>query len=208
MNNNEYNIKKIDGKYYLYLGDEQVMTPEESAICTTSERLAELLLRDAVEYGDDCEDLHSLISYHALYCDIANEPDEAADEENIEMFTNLLHIDPFWAFDEPIQIRAAALSQYMDWLPKHVNDLPLQCYAAYLNLMSATGSIILPYKILYNVLSDEGFYSLDDFDGLVEDLENYVQETGEAEDSEVDWSKESIKKMIETFITYYSLETV
>ena len=124
------------------------------------------------------------------------------------MLNNLIHVDYFWAFDEPRQIRAAALSQYLDWLPNQINELPLQQNAAYINLMAATGSILLPHKILSNLLSEDSFYSLDDYDGFVEDLESYGQETGASENIDVDWTFDSIKKMVKTFITYYTLGKV
>ncbi len=187
MNSNGYNVRNIAGKYYLYLGDEQVMTPDGSDIFTTSEELAKLLLMDAKEYGVDTENVLSILSYHSLYCDLLQQ-EEDKDGSNIEMLNNLIHVDYFWAFDEPRQIRAAALSQYLDWLPNQINELPLQQNAAYINLMAATGSILLPHKILSNLLSEDSFYSLDDYDGLVEDLESYGQETGASENIDVDWT--------------------
>ena len=207
MNSNGYNVRNIAGKYYLYFGDEQVMTSEGAEIFTTSEELANLLLRDAEEYGADTENVLSILSYHALYCDLLQQ-EEDTDDENIEMLNNLIHVDYFWAFDEPRQIRAAALSQYLDWLPNQINELPLQQNAAYINLMAATGSILLPHKILANLLSEDSFYSLDDYDGFVEDLESYGQETGASENIDVDWTFDSIKKMVKTFITYYTLGKV
>ena len=207
MNSNGYNVRNIAGKYYLYFGDEQVMTPDGSDIFTTSEELAKLLLMDAEEYGVDTENILSILSYHSLYCDLLQQ-EEDTDGENIEMLNNLIHVDYFWAFDEPRQIRAAALSQYLDWLPNQINELPLQQNAAYINLMAATGSILLPHKILANLLSEDSFYSLDDYDGFVEDLESYGQETGASENIDVDWTFDSIKKMVKTFITYYTLGKV
>ena len=207
MNSNGYNVRNIAGKYYLYFGDEQVMTPDGSDIFTTSEELAKLLLMDAEEYGVDTENVLSILSYHSLYCDLLQQ-EEDEDGSNIEMLNNMIYVDYFWAFDEPRQIRAAALSQYLDWLPNQINELPLQQNAAYINLMAATGSILLPHKILSNLLSEDSFYSLDDYDGLVEDLESYGQETGASENIDVDWTFDSIKKMVKTFITYYTLGKV
>ena len=207
MSSNGYNVRNIAGKYYLYFGDEQVMTPDGSDIFTTSEELAKLLLMDAEEYGVDTENVLSILSYHSLYCDLLKQ-EEDEDGSNIEMLNNLIHVDYFWAFDEPRQIRAAALSQYLDWLPNQINELPLQQNAAYINLMAATGSILLPHKILANLLSEDSFYSLDDYDGFVEDLESYGQETGASENIDVDWTFDSIKKMVKTFITYYTLGKV
>ena len=207
MNSNGYNVRNIAGKYYLYFGDEQVMTPDGSDIFTTSEELAKLLLMDAKEYGVDTENVLSILSYHSLYCDLLKQ-EEDEDGSNIEMLNNLIYVDYFWAFDEPRQIRAAALSQYLDWLPNQINELPLQQNAAYINLMAATGSILLPHKILSNLLSEDSFYSLDDYDGLVEDLESYGQETGASENIDVDWTFDSIKKMVKTFITYFTLKEV
>lgn len=207
MNSNGYNVRNIAGKYYLYFGDEQVMTPDGSDIFTTSEELAKLLLMDAEEYGVDTENVLSILSYHSLYCDLLKQ-EEDEDGSNIEMLNNLIYVDYFWAFDEPRQIRAAALSQYLDWLPNQINELPLQQNAAYINLMAATGSILLPHKILANLLSEDSFYSLDDYDGFVEDLESYGQETGASENIDVDWTFDSIKKMVKTFITYYTLGKV
>jgi hypothetical protein len=203
----EFEIREIDGKYYLYCADEEVLSPEGESISTTSEELANLLLKDAKEYGLDCENPLSILSYHALYCDFLQQ-EEDEDGNNIEMLNNLIHVDYFWAFDEPRQIRAAALSQYLDSLPKYINDLPLHQHAAYINLMAATGSILLPHKILANLLSDDSMYSVDDCDGFVEALEAYGNETGASEDIDVEWTFDTIKKMIMTLVTYYTLEKV
>ena len=203
----KFEIREIEGKYYLYCADEEVLSPEGGSISTTSEVLASLLLKDAEEYGVDCENPLSILSYHALYCDLLQQ-EEDTDGENIEMLNNLIHIDYFWAFDEPRQIRAAALSQYLDWLPKHIDELPLHQNAAYINLMAATGSILLPHKILANLLSDDSMYSVDDCDGFVEALEAYGNETGASEDIDVEWTFDTIKKMIMTLVTYYTLEKV
>lgn len=203
----EFEIREIDGKYYLYCADEEVLSPEGGAISTTSEELANLLLKDAEEFGVDCENPLSILSYHALYCDLLQQ-EEDEDGSNIEMLNNLIYVDYFWAFDEPRQIRAVALSQYLDSLPKHINDLPLHQHAAYVNLMAATGSILLPYKILANLLSDDSMYSVDDCDGFVEALEAYGNETGASEDIDVEWTFDTIKKMIMTLVTYYTLEKV
>ena len=203
----KFEIREIEGKYYLYCADEEVLSPEGGSISTTSEVLANLLLKDAEEYGVDCENPLSILSYHALYCDLLQQ-EEDTDGENIEMLNNLIHVDYFWAFDEPRQIRAAALSQYLDWLPKHIDELPLHQNAAYINLMAATGSILLPHKILANLLSDDSMYSVDDCDGFVEALEAYGNETGASEDIDVEWTFDTIKKMIMTLVTYYTLEKV
>lgn len=203
----KFEIREIEGKYYLYCADEEVLSPEGGSISTTSEELANLLLKDAEEYGVDCENPLSILSYHALYCDLLQQ-EEDTDGENIEMLNNLIHVDYFWAFDEPRQIRAAALSQYLDWLPKHIDELPLHQNAAYINLMAATGSILLPHKILANLLSDDSMYSVDDCDGFVEALEAYGNETGASEDIDVEWTFDTIKKMIMTLVTYYTLEKV
>jgi hypothetical protein len=203
----EFEIREIDGKYYLYCADEEVLSPEGGSISTTSEELANLLLKDAKEYGLDCENPLSILSYHALYCNFLQQ-EEDEDGSNIEMLNNLIHVDYFWAFDEPRQIRAAALSQYLDSLPKHINDLPLHQHAAYINLMAATGSILLPHKILANLLSDDSMYSVDDCDGFVEALEAYGNETGASEGIDVEWTFDTIKKMIMTLVTYYTLEKV
>ena len=204
---NEFEIREIDGKYYLYCADKEVLSPEGGSISTTSEELANLLLKDAEEFGVDCENPLSILSYHALYCDLLQQ-EEDEDGNNIEMLNNLIYVDYFWAFDEPRQIRAAALSQYLDSLPKHINDLPLHQHAAYINLMAATGSILLPHKILANLLSDDSMYSVDDCDGFVEALEAYGNETGASEDIDVEWTFDTIKKMIMTLVTYYTLEKV
>ena len=203
----KFEIREIEGKYYLYCADEEVLSPEGESISTISEELANLLLKDAEEYGVDCENPLSILSYHALYCDLLQQ-EEDEDGSNIEMLNNLIHVDYFWAFDEPRQIRAAALSQYLDWLPKHIDELPLHQNAAYINLMAATGSILLPHKIIANLLSDDSMYSVDDCDGFVEALEAYGNETGASEDIDVEWTFDTIKKMIMTLVTYYTLEKV
>ena len=203
----KFEIREIDGKYCLYCADEEVLSPEGESISTTSEELANLLLKDAEEYGVDCENPLSILSYHALYCDLLQQ-EEDEEGANIEMLNNLIHVDYFWAFFEPRTIRAAALSQYLDVLPKHVNDLPLQQNAAYINLMAATGSIILPHKLVSMLLSESSRFSVENHDELVLALESYGQATGAAEDIDVEWTFDSIKKMVKTFITYYTLEKV
>ena len=203
----EFEIREIDGKYCLYCADEEVLSPEGESISTTSEDLANLLLKDAEEYGVDCENPLSILSYHALYCDLLQQ-EEDEEGANIEMLNNLIHVDYFWAFFEPRTIRAAALSLYLDVLPKHVNDLPLQQNAAYINLMAATGSIILPHKLVSMLLSESSRFSVENHDELVLALESYGQATGAAEDIDVEWTFDSIKKMVKTFITYYTLEKV
>lgn len=203
----KFEIREIDGKYCLYCADEEVLSPEGESISTTSEDLANLLLKDAEEYGVDCENPLSILSYHALYCDLLQQ-EEDEEGANIEMLNNLIHVDYFWAFFEPRTIRAAALSQYLDVLPKHVNDLPLQQNAAYINLMAATGSIILPHKLVSMLLSESSRFSVENHDELVLALESYGQATGAAEDIDVEWTFDSIKKMVKTFITYYTLEKV
>ena len=203
----KFEIREIEGKYYLYCADEEVLSPEGESISTTSEELANLLLKDAEEYGVDCENPLSILSYHALYCDLLQQ-EEDEEGANIEMLNNLIHVDYFWAFFEPRTIRAAALSQYLDVLPKHVNDLPLQQNAAYINLMAATDSIILPHKLVSMLLSESSRFSVENHDELVLALESYGQATGAAEDIDVEWTFDSIKKMVKTFITYYTLEKV
>ena len=202
-----FEIREIDGKYCLYCADEEVLSPEGESISTTSEELANLLLKDAEEYGVDCENPLSILSYHALYCDLLQQ-EEDEEGANIEMLNNLIHVDYFWAFFEPRTIRAAALSQYLDFLPKHVDDLPLHQNAAYINLMAATGSIILPHKLVSMLLSESSRFSVENHDELVLALESYGQATGAAEDIDVEWTFDSIKKMVKTFITYYTLEKV
>ena len=203
----EFEIREIDGKYYLYCADEEVLSPEGGSISTTSEELANLLLKAAEEYGVDCENPLSILSYHALYCDLLLQ-EEDEEGANIEMLNNLIHVDYFWAFFEPRTIRAAALSQYLDFLPKHVDDLPLHQNAAYINLMAATGSIILPHKLVSMLLSESSRFSVENCDELVLSLDSYGQATGAAEDIDVEWTFDSIKKMVKTFITYYTLEKV
>ena len=51
-------------------------------------------------------------------------------------------------------------------------------------------------------------YSVDDCDGFVEALEAYGNETGASEDIDVKWTFDTIKKMIMTLVTYYTLEKV
>ena len=203
----KFEIREIEGKYYLYCADEEVLSPEGESISTTSEELANLLLKDAEEYGVDCENPLSILSYHALYCDLLQQ-EEDTDGENIEMLNNLIHVDYFWAFFESSTIRAAALAQYLDFLPKHVDDLPLHQNAAYINLMAATGSIILPHKLVSMLLSESSRFSVENYDELVLALESYGQATEAAEDIDVEWTFDSIKKMVKTFITYYTLEKV
>lgn len=72
----KFEIREIEGKYYLYCADEEVLSPEGELISTTSEELANLLLKDAKEYGLDCENPLSILSYHALYCDLLQQEED------------------------------------------------------------------------------------------------------------------------------------
>jgi hypothetical protein len=74
--------------------------------------------------------------------------------------------------------------------------------------MAATGSIILPHKLVSMLLSESSRFSVENYDELVLALESYGQATGAAEDIDVEWTFDSIKKMVKTFITYYTLEKV
>ena len=80
----KFEIREIEGKYYLYCADEEVLSPEGESISTTSEELANLLLKDAKEYGLDCENPLSILSYHALYCDFLQQ-EEDEDGSNIDI---------------------------------------------------------------------------------------------------------------------------
>ena len=56
--------------------------------------------------------------------------------------------------------------------------------------------------------NQNSMYSVDDCDGFVETLEAYGNETGASEDIDVEWTFDTIKKMIMTLVTYYTLEKV
>lgn len=204
---------ETEGIYYLYDGDKKILTSEGSAICTKSQELAQILLEEA-QSGVEPEagDPHSMLSYHSLYCDymIQTQDGQGCDnqEDGVEELKELLYTDNFWGFDEPIQIRAAAVSQYLDWLPETIDKLPLHQYVAFMNMIIATGSIILPHKILHSMFSEDSFYSIDDVDMFVEDLEEYGLESGAAAFIDMDWTHDSIKSMVETFVRYYTLEEV
>lgn len=45
-----YNYRSEDGVFFLYDGDEQVLTPEDIPVSTRSEALAERLVADAAKY--------------------------------------------------------------------------------------------------------------------------------------------------------------
>jgi len=204
-------VKEIEGVYYLYDGDKQLLTSEGSAISTKSQELAQILLEEAQSgIEPKAGDPHSMLGYHSLYCDyqiqIQDEQESDNEGDGIEVIKELLYCDNFWGFDEPIQIRAAAISQYLDWLPETVDKLPLHRYIAFMNMSIATKSIILPHKILHCLFSVDSFYSKDDVDMFVEDLEEYGLENGAAAFVDMDWTFDSIKSMVETFVKYYTLE--
>ncbi len=203
MGTNAFNMREVDGVYYLYDGDQRVISPYDTAIYTRSKRLVDYIMEDVNKYGLNWDSLESVLGYHAFYCAYDEDPEKLDGIE--EYYEEILYIDDFWAFDEPIQMRAMVVNRYKSWMPNELCELPLNKQVVFLNMASLLNSVIFPYKILQYV-DDEGDSSFLDVDDFVENIDQYMEYLQVAASENKQERIMLYKNIVDTFCKYYYLE--
>ena len=171
-----FSIREENGLFYLYEGEHKVLTKMGSELCAKSKKLADLILEDAIKNGLEWDYILSILSYQGCYCDYQNHPEIL--KEDLSIIKEAAYTDDFWSFDEIIGNRAMVVSNYQKWLPDLVLDFPLYRQTAFLHMVILFNSIILPYKIDYNLTMDSSPYTIDDMDDFIEELEEFCRDLG------------------------------
>ena len=203
----EYIIKEQDGAFYFHKGRTQLKTPNKSLVTTRSRELTEWIKSDLEANGKQWKNLHNVRFLHYPYCDMSSMSEEEA-EQIKEWIKEILYEDPFWAFDEPIQMRHIAVNKYISFLPDMIMDMPFHRTMAFITWTNTTGSILLPYHIIKNILHDDALYTLDDMDEFVDQIIEYGYEKDVNYTAGVPWDFNYLKSSIETFVRYFSLAEV
>lgn len=203
----EYTIKEHDGVFCIQKGKTQVKTPNKSLVTTRSKELAELIKKDLETNDKDWNHLHNLRFLHYSYCDSLNLSDEEVEQVK-EWIKEILYEDPFWSFDEPIQMRHMAVNKYISFLPDMIMDMPRHRFISFVNWANVTGSILLPYHIIRNILQDDAMYTVDDMDEFVDKLIEYGYDMDVNYTAGIPWDFNYLKSSIETFVRYFSLSEV
>jgi hypothetical protein len=129
-------------------------------------------------------------------------------EQTKEWIKEILYEDPFWSFDEPIQMRHMAVNKYISFLPDMIMDMPRHRFISFVNWANVTGSILLPYHIIRNILQDDAMYTVDDMDEFVDKLIEYGYDMEVNYTAGIPWDFNYLKSSIETFVRYFSLSEV
>ena len=173
-----FSLQENSGVYFLYNGDEKVVTPNGSELWTKSQRIAKQMLAEALESGLRWNDWRTVICFQSRYCDYA------ADQERLDMDTAMLeetlYADNFWGFDEPMINRAAVISAYKQRLLGTIQNLPLNDRVIFLTTAEVLNTILLPHKIISAFFFEDSFYDIDninDIDDFVKELDDYCRET-------------------------------
>ena len=205
----EYIIKEQDGVFCFQKGRTQVKTPNKALVTTKSRELAEWIKSDLDANGKQWKALHNVRFLHYQYCDVSDMSiSEEVVERTKEWVKEVLYEDPFWAFDEPIQMRHMAVNKYISFLPDMIVNMPFYRLKAFITWASMTGSILLPYHIIRNILHDDAMYTLDDMDEFVDQLIEYGYDMEVNYTSVVPWNFNYLKSSIETLVRYFSLQEV
>lgn len=174
-----FSLQENSGVYFLYNGDEKVVTPNGSELWTKSQRLAEHMLAEALESGLRWNDWRTVICFQSRYCDYA------ADKERLNMDTIMLeetlYADNFWGFDEPMRNRAAVVSMYKQRLLCTIQNIPLNDRVIFLTTAEMLNTILLPHKIIYSFFFEGSPYDINnvnDVDDFVKKLDDYCREIG------------------------------
>ena len=203
----EYTIKEQDGVFCFQKGRTQVKTPNKSLVTTKSRELSEWIKSDLETNGKQWKHLHNVRFLHYPYCDMSSMSEEEA-EQIKEWIKEILYEDPFWAFDEPIQMRHIAVNKYISFLPDMVMDMPFHRIMAFITWTNTTGSILLPYHIIKNILHDDALYTLDDINEFVDQIIEYGYEKDVNYTAGVPWDFNYLKSSIETLVRYFSMAEV
>lgn len=165
-----FSLQENSGVYFLYNGDEKVVTPNGAELWTKSQRLAEQMLAEALESGLRWNDWRTVICFQSRYCDYA------ADQERLDMDTAMLeetlYADNFWGFDEPMRNRAAVVSMYKKRLLNTIQTRPLNDRVIFLTTAEVLNSILLPHKIICAFFFEDSPYNIND----IKDIEHFAQE--------------------------------
>lgn len=174
-----FSLQENSGVYFLYNGDEKVVTPNGSELWTKSQRLAEHMLAEALESGLRWNDWRTVICFQSRYCDYA------ADKERLNMDTIMLeetlYADNFWGFDEPMRNRAAVVSMYKQRLLCNIQNIPLNDRVIFLATAEMLNTILLPHKIIYSFFFEDSpcdINNINDVDDFVKKLDDYCREIG------------------------------
>ena len=174
-----FNLQENSGVYFLCDGNKKVVTPNGSELWTKSEKLAELMLAEAVEAGLRWDDWRTIICFQSRYCDYA------ADQERLnrdtEMLEETLYSDNFWGFNEPMRNRAAIVSMFKQRTLSNLQKLPLNDRVIFLTSAEMLNTILLPHKIIVAFLfrdSPHDIADINDINDLVNDLDDYCREIG------------------------------
>ena len=174
-----FSLQENSGVYFLYNGDEKVVTPNGSELWTKSQRLAEHMLAEALESGLRWNDWRTVICFQSRYCDYA------ADKERLNMDTIMLeetlYADNFWGFDEPMRNRAAVVSMYKQRLLCNIQNIPLNDRVIFLATAEMLNTILLPHKIIYAFFFEDSpcdINNINDVDDFVKNLDDYCREIG------------------------------
>ena len=179
MQQHAFNLQENSGVYFLCDGNKKVVTPNGSELWTKSEKLAELMLAEAVEAGLRWDDWRTIICFQSRYCDYA------ADQERLnrdtEMLEERLYGDNFWGFNEPIRNRAAVVSMFKQSTLSNLQKLPLNDRVIFLTTAEVLNTILLPHKIIVAFLFKDSpcdIADIDDLTNFVKELDDYCREIG------------------------------
>jgi hypothetical protein len=174
-----FSLQENCGVYFLYDGNEKVVTPNGSELWTKSQKLAKQMLAEAVEAGLRWNDWRTVICFQSRYCDYA------ADQERLsrdtEMLEETLYDDDFWGFDEPMRNRAAVVSAYKQRLLGTIQNLPLNNRVIFLTMAEMLNTILLPHKIISAFFFEDSLYditNINDIDDFVKELDDYCRDIG------------------------------
>ena len=179
MQQQTFSLQENCGVYFLYEGNEKVVTPNGSELWTKSQILAKQMLAEAVESGLSWNDWRTVICFQSRYCDYA------ADQERLnrdtEMLEETLYGDNFWGFNEPMKNRAAVVSAYKQTLLGTIQNMPLNDRVIFLTTAEMLNTILLPHKIISTFFFEDSFYDIndiDDIDNFIKELDDYCRDIG------------------------------
>lgn len=179
MQQQTFSIQENSGLYFLYDGEEKVITPLGTELWTKSQKLAKRMLAEALESGLSWDDWRTVICFQSRYCNYA------ADQERLnrdtEMLEETLYADNFWGFDEPMRNRAAVVSMYKQRLLKTIQTRPLNNRVIFLTTAEMLNTILLPHKIIFSFFFEDSPYDINDandVDDFVKELDDYCKDIG------------------------------
>ena len=200
-----YNYRSEDGVFFLYDGDEQVLTPEDIPVSTRSEALAERLVADAVKYKGSFTDLRSVLSFHGGTCNVLETLSEEESHEGvIEFCEDIIRQDPYILFLQDAPMRLAYENMFCEKLPKTIDGLPIWCRMIFITYAMNLQTILLPHHILSELFNAEGDPE-ENKQYFLDQLKEFWEDNGERVDAK---RMKEYGEMIDALLFYFSLETV